>query len=276
MSSSGAAEPIYIPQKYVLHAYSAPKQLNLKQVQSVLTLAETEAYGQDCVIFHLTHNRKVFAFRFGTVVFFNVPPAEHRPFLAQIGITPVQNTRPLVDEDEIAEDDFTLQVDKGPQKVGFNSAVLSDLSIAKLQLIAQVLAQSNALELIEWKVDELLSESDDWTRALKRRGSVKHGRQQLIQFIGEGLRTRHWIIKQLSVMSEPEKTWDTEELYTLYIDLYKTFDIRERSQRIEKALELCSEVSGLLLQINDTRRAELMELIIILLIVIEVVKSFVG
>lgn len=205
-----------------------------------------------------------------------MPVAEHHPFLAQIGITPVRNARHVTSEDELAEDDFTLHVDKSPQKVGFNSVVLNDLNISKLQLIAQVLAQSNALELIEWQVDELLEESDEWTFALKRRGSVQRGRQQLIQFIGEGLRTRHWIIKQLSVMSEPEKTWDTEELYTLYIDLYKTFDIRERSQRIEKALELCSEVSGLLLQISDTRRAELMELIIILLIVIEVVKSFLG
>ena len=276
MNTAGATEPIYIPQKYVLHAYSAPKQLNLKQIQSVLTLAETEAYGQDCVIFHLTHNRKVFAFRFGTIVFFNVPIAEHHPFLAQIGITPLRSARHVAPDDELAEDDFTLHVDKGTQKVGFNSVVLNDLNISKLQLIAQVLAQSNALELIEWQVDELLEESDAWTFALKRRGSVKHGRQQLIQFIGEGLRTRHWIIKQLSIMSEPEKTWDTEELYTLYIDLYKTIHIRERSQRIDKALELCSEVSGLLLQISDTRRAELMELIIILLIVIEVVKSFVG
>ena len=146
----------------------------------------------------------------------------------------------------------------------------------KLLLVAQLLAQSTALQLIEWQVEKFLSESEDMSRFLRRSGFVRRGRRNLLQFIGESLATRHKIVRQISMFSRPDVTWESDELYELYDQMVKIdiYDIEQRIDSVEKMLRVSSDVTDLLLEINHTRRSEIMEIIVIILITIEVVKAF--
>jgi uncharacterized Rmd1/YagE family protein len=152
---------------------------------------------------------------------------------------------------------------------------MPDLDLTRLQLVAQVLAQSSALELIEWEVDEFLAESENLTGFLKKTGWVNRKRHKLLQFLGEGLSAKHKIVNQLSLFSEPEKAWEKEDFYHLYLGLFDNFDIKERIDTIEKKLNLCSEVTELLLQVADSRRAEILEVTIIVLILCEILSPFI-
>jgi uncharacterized Rmd1/YagE family protein len=78
------------------------------------------------------------------------------------------------------------------------------------------------------------------------------------------------------LLNDPEKTWEKEDLYRLYLALWELFDIDERIEAIEKKLALSTEVSELLLDIANARRSEFLEWIIIALIAVEIVKSFLG
>lgn len=258
--------------RYVLHAYSAPQHLSLKQAGELLLNEKKERYSQDCLVVHRNNLEKIFVFRFGTVVFFNVPVEDHQAYLRTLGLSP--KTRAQQKEaDELAEDDFTLTIEPGVTEVAFNSVKIPDFDLTKLQLVAHILAQSSALEIIEWEVEDFLAESDSMTRGLKRGGLVSRSRSRLLKFIGEGLSARHRIVNQLLLLNEPEKTWEKEDLYKLYRDLFKNFDMKDRIERLEKMLELCSDVSELLLEVLNARRAEVMEIVIIILIAFEVVKS---
>ncbi|MDZ4785023.1 MAG: RMD1 family protein [bacterium] len=155
-------------------------------------------------------------------------------------------------------------------------AILPDLELRKILLIAQIIAQSTALQLIEWRVEKFLSESEDMTRFLKHTGFVRRGRRNLLQFIGESLSTRHKIVRQMAMLKRPDVTWESDELYELYDQMVKidVFDIEPRISNVDKMLEVSSEVTDLLLEVNHTRRSEIMEIIVIVLITIEVVKAF--
>ena len=167
-------------------------------------------------------------------------------------------------------------MEKGTTKIGFNNVTISELNLPNLQLVAQVLGQSSALEIIEWEVEEFLAESDRLTRTLRRGAQIRKKRDQLMEFIGQGLNARHRIINQISLLSQPDTTWETEELYVLYNNLFKNFDMEDRVERIEKMLELSSDVSKLLLEILNARRAEFLEIVIILLIVAELLVPLWG
>lgn len=261
------------PHKFRLQAYSTPVKFNIKlKHYEELLGKEAERYSQQCLIYHMGEVRKVFIFSFGTLVFFNVPPEEHDGVLLKLGIVNPPRVRD-VDSDDFAEDNLLLDIRQGLTKVNFNAVTMPDLDLTRLQLVAQVLAQSSALEWIEWEVDEFLAESETLTGFLKKQGWVKNPRKKLLKFLGEGLSTKHKIVNQLALFSDPDKTWEKEELYHLYLGLMDNFDIKERIETIEKKLQLCSEVTELLLDLLHAKRSEILELIIILLIAFEIVSA---
>lgn len=217
----------------------------------------------------------VFFFKFGAVVFFNVPLKDQRRHLLSAGITPRERGSSTPDDDEdYAVDDFNLNVETGMTKVGFNSLTLPALNISQLQLTAQVLAQSSALELVEHEAATLLAESERLSHTLREGRMFTRKRHKLLQFLGEALEARHQIVNQLALFKEPDITWDKEDLYQVYIGLIDNFDIKQRIEKIEKMLEIFSDVTRLLLEMINTRRSEIMELIIIALILFEILQAF--
>ncbi|MBN8550838.1 MAG: RMD1 family protein [Deltaproteobacteria bacterium] len=273
MSEKASISVLSFRARYLLHAYSAPARFSLRQVSELLINEKKERYNQDCLIVHRNNIEKIFIFRFGTIVFFNVAVEEHENYLSTLGMTPKKKAVEQKDLDELAEDDFTLTIEPGVTEVSFNAVKIPEFDLAKLEMVAHILAQSSALEIIEWEVEEFLAESDTMTRGLKRGGLISRSRSKLLKFIGEGLSARHRIVNQLLLLNEPEKTWEKEDLYKLYQDLFKNFDMKDRIDRLEKMLGLCSDVSELLLEVLNARRAEVMEIVIIILIGFELLKS---
>lgn len=258
---------------YTLNAYSVHEHINLRDAGEVFSPEPKERYNQDCLIIHRSSLEKIFIFRFGTVVFFNIRLEDHPHYLRGLGLTP--KTKTQTEEDDLAEEHFSLVIEPGTTtEVSFNAVRIPEFDISKIQIIAHILAQSSALEIIEWDAEYFLNESDNMSRFLMKGSFASRSRHRLLQFIGEGLSARHRIINQLLLLNEPEKTWEKEDLYKLYRDLFKTFDMKDRMERLEKMLTLSSDVSELLLEIVHTRRAEIMELTVIVLIALEVLQTF--
>ena len=257
--------------QYTLNAYSVSEKIRLKQSSELLHAYPNERYNQDCLIIHLEALEKIFIFRFGTVVFLNVSMETQERYLSILGLTPKTKTLNHDDLEDLAKDHFSIMIEPGSPDVRFNSVKLEAFDLPKIQLIAHILAQSSALELIEWEVEDFLTESDSMTHQMKKGVLAHRSRSRLMQFIGEGLSARHRIVNQLSLLNEPEKTWDKEDLYKLYQDLFKTFDMTHRLDRLEKMLSLSSDVSELLLEMMNGRHAEILEWIVIILISMEVI-----
>jgi uncharacterized Rmd1/YagE family protein len=265
-------------ERYVLHSYSTSARIDLKAARERLQELNPERFSTECLILRVSDQKTVYLFSFGAVVFMNLDQEEQRHFLFQLQLTarPHQPKGNAIPEEDFAEDDFVLTIEPNTSQVGFNGVSLPEWDAAKVQMIAQLLGQSSALEIIEWEVEEFLGESERLARDLKRQSWNRRRRSQLMQLLGDGLSTRHRIVNQLALLNDPEKTWEKEDLYRLYLALWELFDIDERIEAIEKKLALSTEVSELLLDIANARRSEFLEWIIIALIAVEIVKSFLG
>jgi uncharacterized Rmd1/YagE family protein len=235
-------------------------------------LTSTRRGSSFCLLCERFEDEKIFVFRFGSVVFLNVPPAEHEYYLLKLGIA---GTAPTPSYNNLTEDHFSVLIEPGVTKVSFNSATMPDADLNRIQLVAMVLAQSSALELVEREVDEFLAQSETMTGLFKSDGGGG-SRRKLLQFLGKGLSTRHRIVNQLALLKEPDKTWEKEDLYLLYKALFANFEIDDRIEKCDRMLQLSSQVTELLLEIVNARRAELLEVTIIVLICVEIIKSFFG
>lgn len=284
MSETVTAPVQLVPRaRYAVHTYSFSNLINLKQAADVLFPGVTERLNQDCLVFHAGNTEKLFIYQFGAVVFFNIPFKAHENYLTRLAVTPRKKgpgSLPVdpstLSEEDVAEDQVTVRVEPGVTDVGFNTVTIPEFDLNLIQMVSQVLAQSSALELFEWETEEFLAQSENFTKFLQGREHRRPRRADLFRFLGSGLRAKHRIVNQLALLNEPEKTWEKEELYRFYKDLFTNFEIRERVEKVEKMLALTSEVSELLLEIVNARRAEIMEIIIILLISVELIKSFIG
>lgn len=265
-----------VSDRFVLHAYSTAKQIPFRAIQESLPGIRAQRVGRDGLCCFFGESQFVFFFRFGAVVFFNVPVEEHAGLFDKLGAMGRAYRRASALDDELSHDHFILIPNAESLKFGFDRVSIPELSFSRLQIIVHLMAQSCALEILEWEVDEFLKESHRYTSLLRKVGGIRISRREVARFLGDGLHAKHRILRQLSLLSEPERTWEREDLYKIYLGLWETFDFSERLDLVEKSLSLSTEVSQLLLEILHSRRAELLEWIIILLIAIEVVRPFIS
>lgn len=73
---------------------------------------------------------------------------------------------------------------------------------------------------------------------------------------------------------KPDILWDHPELERLFERLVDEFELEERSAALDRKLTLIGETTTTLLTLVQARRTYVVELAIVLLILIEVVKSF--
>lgn len=261
--------------EYTLCVYSGLAKIDLKRTLSKLDNKAAQ-HNPDCVIYEFGTTAQILIYAFGSVVFFNVTSDSHADFLDKIVLANNQE-HSFTDDYHLSEDEFIIKINNSLKKanVCFNHVELPTLTNGAIQIVSLALAKSNALELIESRVEQLIHESEKHIQGLKRSNFTIAKRKRLLGFLSRALTARHRIVTQLALLDIPETTWESESLYELYFEVYDNLDVPDRIEVAEKMLEIAFSSSSFLLDMMNTKRGEQLEWIIIILIAIEIV-IFVG
>lgn len=220
----------------------------------------------------LTGNGIAVLYGFGVAVFFDASPAATTEYLRQIS---PQIRQPYSQHDRDTE---TLEVRVEPgskETIEGNSLVLSDVTLGKLQIIADVLAKSVALAHHERaierqfeRIEPFAINLDHWVRA----GRTAH---ELLQHLGAALLAEHRVVGGARIDDAPELLWDHPELERLWNRLRDEFEIRERFAALHGKLGLISRTAETALELLQHRRSLRVEWAIVGLIVFEIVLTLV-
>lgn len=205
-------------------------------------------------------------FRNGVVILFGLEPAEEASFLHHLGAF-VEGAfgKP---ESEAAE----LRVaPRERERVDGSSGtlVLHDFSLARLQVVAQILAKSAALSHYEEQVASVFQHIEPLADSLRRGGTGARG-QELLQRIGDVLRVQTHMVGRFEVTEKPDFTWERPDLDRLYERLGVEYELDERDRALNRKLEVISTTAETLLELDQNRRALRVEWYIVVLIVIEI------
>jgi uncharacterized Rmd1/YagE family protein len=209
-------------------------------------------------------------FRYGVAVLINMAPLEQSSFLETLA--------PLVGEslEQPEVERVDIEIDPGADDIVDGKGVirLRNLTIERLQLVADALAKSVSLAFDEARVARAFDRIEPVARSLREQGGGKTApSRELLRHIGDVLITRHRLVGRVEVAEKPDLLWDRPELERLYQRLAEEFELPERDRAFSRKLELISQTATTALTLIETRHSLRVEWYIVILIVIEIVLT---
>lgn len=208
-------------------------------------------------------------FRYGAVVMFELQPLEEVSFLAQLA--------PLI-SGAIAQperEDAELQIAAdGDERMDLSGAImLTDASVERLQLVAEVLAKSVVLAHYERQVAQVFDAIEPLAAGLRQAGRVGSQARELLRQIGDVLMVEHKMVGRVEVAEKPDLLWDHPPLERLYARLVGEYELTERHRALDQKLELIARTAETVLDLLQHKRSLRVEWYIVILIVIEILLS---
>jgi len=211
-------------------------------------------------------------FRYGAIVFFDTSTAAALEYVRQIAPL-VRQPFPQADQESEVLD---IRVDPGGKEtIEGNTLVLGDVSLEKLQLVADIVAKSVSLAHHERAIERQFERIEPFAANLDRWGRGGRAARELLQHIGSALLAEHRVVGGARVDDSPELLWDHPELERLWARLRDEFEIRERFAALHGKLALISRTAETALEFLQNRRALRVEWAIVGLIVFEIVVALV-
>ena len=208
------------------------------------------------------------AYDFGAIVFINVS-AEERARVIGTVLSKVATNEPHPPLDE----EFSVELKEGAPAQGevrFDRVVVPVLDGPRIDVIAILLAQSVAIDYYEEDLKEIMRDLDRRTGSMARTGLVAGSAKELTRFVASTLDSKNQIIAALAVLDKPAVTWDSEPLDRLYRDLRGMLEIDERFRAVEHKLRAVQDTLEVFLDLHTNRRAHLLEVTIVVLILFEI------
>jgi required for meiotic nuclear division protein 1 len=212
----------------------------------------------------------VVLFRYGAAVLFGLDPAaeaETLKGLAERVLAPEQ-----VLEDETAQ--ILIRPDEEEQITSSGAIQLRSSSQEHLLIVADALAKSVALARDERQVAAVFDAIEPFAAGLASRGRSPGGRRAILRLIGRALLVQHRVSGRVAVREKPEILWDRPDLERLYGRLEDEYELIERTETLDRKLEVISATASALVELIDADRSLRLELIIVALILAELAVAF--
>eukprot|EP00555_Chaetoceros_dichaeta_P015117 CAMPEP_0198262072 /NCGR_PEP_ID=MMETSP1447-20131203/10638_1 /TAXON_ID=420782 /ORGANISM="Chaetoceros dichaeta, Strain CCMP1751" /LENGTH=504 /DNA_ID=CAMNT_0043950173 /DNA_START=149 /DNA_END=1662 /DNA_ORIENTATION=+ len=215
--------------------------------------------------------RFVAIFRFGSVVFFNIPSREANTILKQIkkhGFEPISQgferkesfevvIRPSLEETARVNGDFVT---------------VKDLNMNSVAVISTIMAQTVVLDSYNDTVDELLATFASINSTVKRTGNFTDmERESLFKVVAQNNSLFIDMISKLGIKDRSDTAWNLSQYELVHEGMKDEFEIDGRFEHIEFKLNLIQQNAKFFLEILQSQKSNALEWIIIVLIAFECV-----
>jgi uncharacterized Rmd1/YagE family protein len=208
-------------------------------------------------------------FRYGVAVLFGVQAMEEVKF--------IESLKALLTNPYAFPEIEELEIHGGRNAMGVQSGAVSldDVSLEKLQLIADALSKNLVLSLYEKKVAGEFDKIEPLAQELALHGKVSASSKSLLQKIGAMLLIEHRMVGRAEIGDRPETLWDYPHLEGLYASLEDEFELKERQSALDRKLGLISDTAQTLADVWDNKQLHKLEWYVIGLILFEIVISLI-
>lgn len=212
----------------------------------------------------------LFIFSFGAVVFVNIAKENQAAIRRSLGKFLEKSIR------KTYEESYTLKKNQDKITVADSGATLPLLGIEEIEIAARVLAQSVALDHIEDLTEEILGNIAAMNAELEKSGRFLKNAKPILQFSAQNSNIIQFVISKLSLLDKPDILWERENLETFFSQMADFFELRSRFRNIEYKIGFARDNSEFAITVLSSQRANFLELVIVILILIEIAFYFFG
>ena len=208
-------------------------------------------------------------FRYGVVVFFGVKGLDEVRF--------IESLKPLLTNAYTTPEIEELEIHCSRPSIGVQSGAVSldEVSLEKLQVIADALSKNLVLSLYEKMVANEFDKIEPLAQELASHGRVSANSKTLLSKIGHMLLIEHRMVGRAEIGDKPETLWNFPHLNGLYASMEDEFELLERQLALDRKLGLISDTAQTLADVWDNKQLHKLEWYVIGLIFFEIVISLI-
>lgn len=223
---------------------------------------------REAVVVEYPHGRgTAVIFAYGTVVFWAVAPSLIQQMINELLPHCIE---PL---DQPIEDEFSFSYGSVFKVV--NDQIVLDQEDPYIMLaLSHAFSQSIKLELFENRVQHAVTQAQILVDELSSRGRIDLSRKEIACRIGWLMQQRYSINLHCDVLDTPDFFWDRTELERYYQAGASYLDLGQRVSVLYRRMDTVSDVFEVLTTEINHRHSAFLEWIIIVLIMIEVMMTF--
>ncbi|AFY47879.1 hypothetical protein Nos7524_2025 [Nostoc sp. PCC 7524] len=205
---------------------------------------------------------------YGVVVLFNLEPVEKVAFLTQLS----SQVSDSFTDPETEEVEVHLNISES-ERVKEGKIFLHELSVERLQIVADILAKSVVLSHYEISIAAVFDQIEPFAASLQRENRSRQQSRELLRQLGTTLLVQHKIVGRVEIIDKPELLWESPQLENLYLRLEDEYEIRERHNALERKLELISQTAQTVLEFMQHSSSQRVEWYVVILILVEILLS---
>jgi len=263
-------------QEFPISAHYVKNSLNLGKIAQRSTELQLYRKERNVLVYRLSETQYVCAYAFGVVLFFGQidkkEMAKQIRFFSRSGEEEVG----IILAESISEDYQVIIDSEMAESVEFDHVRLRSLNVDRLLMAFHTVAQSVAIDFLDRQVEDAMARFERIHFSLSQKGSLIATTKEVLQTIGMRGNIVNLVVGQLSLLDKPDIAWEDREAEALIINLRKNFELDDRFNSLKFKLEFIEDSSELILDILQHRRANLLEITIIVLIVFEIFMVFTG
>src|SRR5262245_62057114 len=234
-------------------------------------LEREDALSSAPLAFRVGQDGFVALFRYGVAVLVGLSPLEEDDVIRSLRQRIVGEFARHEEESAVIE----VAPDKEDQIPPGGPIFLKSLTPERLIVIADALAKSAVLARDEREAAGVFDVMEPFAAHLAEKGRRPGNRREILKHVGRALLVRQRVSGRVAVEEEPDVLWDRPDRERLYARLEDEYELRERATDLHRKLEVIRDTAQALTDLIDTERGLRLELIIVLLIVFEIVITFV-
>jgi uncharacterized Rmd1/YagE family protein len=206
-------------------------------------------------------------FRYGVVVLFGVKTMDEVRF--------TEGLKPLITNAYAVPEVEEVEINCGESGLGVQSGAVSldEISLEKIQVVADALSKNLVLSLYEKKVAGEFDKIEPLAQELATHGKVSADSKTLLSKIGHMLLIEHRMVGRAEIGDKPEVLWDFPHLGGLYASLEDEYELQERQAALDRKLKLIADTAQTLADVWDNKKLHRLEWYVIGLIVFEILIS---
>lgn len=269
------------PSVVYVKAYFIARAIDILKVDTNVYGSSKHAYQSNHVTLNLNNelNQHISVFKFGAVVFFNIPDVQHLEHLRSIkekGLPAISMNNPSIDDERVFTETYKIIIHENLEKPSVIKAEhlnIQNLDAKNLVIVSTVMAQTVALDYYAMLVDDMIKRFMDMNYRIESTGKFSEQPQQLYQLIASNNVVITTVLSKLGIFEGMDAAWDNADYHYTWESLRKDFELEYRFRDLSMKLELVKEDTRFFLEMLHNKKTTRMEWIIVILIGLELITN---